>query len=103
MSPDSKGVRRTLLRWVVSALVAASLAITAAQQLASDGPWWLELSRYLPFPLTLAPAVLALLLSFWLGRRWLVISATARILGLSILKDSGTPQAQRRRIRYTPV
>ena len=80
MSPGSKGVRRTLLRWVVSALVAASLAVTAAQQLASDGPWWLELSRYLPFPLTLAPAVLALLLSFWLGRRWLAISATAVLL-----------------------
>ena len=73
-------MRRTLLRGVVSALVAASLAITAAQQLASDGPWWLELSRYLPFPLMLAPAVLALLLSLWLGRRWLVISATAVLL-----------------------
>jgi vancomycin resistance protein VanJ len=47
------------------------LALTAAQQLVSDGPWWLELSRYLPYPLLVAPAVVALLLSLRLGWRWI--------------------------------
>ena len=54
--------------------------LTGAQQLGSDGPWWLELSRYLPFPIFLAAPVLALLFSFWLGRRWVVASAVAVVL-----------------------
>ena len=60
------------MRVIVAALLAAVLALTAAQQLVSDGPWWLELSRYLPFPLLVAPAVVALLLSLALGWRWIV-------------------------------
>jgi endonuclease/exonuclease/phosphatase (EEP) superfamily protein YafD len=60
-----------VLRVVVALLLASVLALTAAQQLVSDGPWWLELSRYLPYPLLVAPAVVALLLSLGLGWRWL--------------------------------
>ncbi|HEY2188873.1 MAG TPA: endonuclease/exonuclease/phosphatase family protein [Caldimonas sp.] len=59
-----------MLRIVVAALLAPVLALTVAQQLVSDGPWWLELSRYLPYPLLVAPAVVALLLSLRLGWRW---------------------------------
>ena len=51
------------------------LALTAAQRLVSDGPWWLELSRYLPYPLLAAPAALALVLSIPLGWRWIVAAA----------------------------
>ena len=47
------------------------LALTVAQRAVSDGPWWLELSRYLPYPLLVAPAVVALLLSLRLGWRWI--------------------------------
>src|SRR6185369_3897055 len=36
---------------------------------------WLELSRYLPYPLLVAPAVVALLFSIRLGWRWLVAAA----------------------------
>jgi endonuclease/exonuclease/phosphatase (EEP) superfamily protein YafD len=60
------------LRVLVALLLASVLALTAAQQLVSDGPWWLELSRYLPYPLLVAPAVVALLLSIRLGWRWIV-------------------------------
>jgi len=80
----SNGVRGVLLRGVVSTLVAASVAITVAQQLGSDGPWWLELTRYLPFPLMLAPAVLALVLSPWIGWRWVVASAAAVVLFVTV-------------------
>jgi vancomycin resistance protein VanJ len=72
--------RLSVLRLVVFVLVAASTLVTAAQQLGSDGPWWLELSRYLPFPVMAAPAALALLLSLWLGWRWIVASAAAVLL-----------------------
>ena len=68
---------RGALRALVLLLVAAVAAITAAQQLGSDGPWWLELSRYLPYPILLAPALLALLLALPLGWRWIVVAAAA--------------------------
>ena len=51
------------------------LALTLAQRFVSEGPWWLELSRYLPYPLLVAPAVVALLLAIRLGWRWLVAAA----------------------------
>ena len=54
------------------------LALTVAQRFVSEGPWWLELSRYLPYPLLVAPAVVALLLSLRLGWRWL-LAAVATI------------------------
>jgi len=84
VSAGSTGPGRALARWVVLALVVSSVALTAAQQLGDDGPWWLELSRYLPFPVTLAPAVFALLLSIWLGRRWVVASAAAVLLFVTV-------------------
>jgi len=61
-----------VLRIVVAALLVAVLGLTVAQQLVGEGPWWLELSRYLPYPLLVAPAVVALLLSPALGWRWML-------------------------------
>ena len=77
-SPSRRGLR--LLGLIVFVLVASSVLMTGAQQLGSDGPGWLELSRYLPFPITAAPALVALLLSLWLGRRWIAASAAALLL-----------------------
>lgn len=73
-----------LLRFLVVALLAASVLLTGAQQLGGDGAWWLELSRYLPFPVTLAPALAALLLSWRLGRRWLLASAAVVLLFVTV-------------------
>jgi endonuclease/exonuclease/phosphatase (EEP) superfamily protein YafD len=84
IAAGSTRVRLGLLRVIVFALVAASVTLTGAQQLGSDGPGWLELSRYLPFPMMLAPAVLALVLSPWLGRRWVVASAAAVLLFVTV-------------------
>ena len=69
-----------LARLGVAFLVTASVLLTAAQQAGSDGPWWLELSRYLPYAALLAPAVVALLLSFWAGRWWMLASVASLIL-----------------------
>ena len=73
-----------MLRFAVFVLLAATLLLTGAQQLGSDGPWWLELSRYLPFPLLLAPAVVALLLAWRLGRRWIGASLFVIVLFATI-------------------
>ena len=73
-----------LVRLVVGTIIAALALLTAAQQVARVGPWWLELSRYVPYPAYLLPAVLALLLSFWLGRAWVVASAATLVLVLTV-------------------
>ena len=68
------------LRFVVTFIVAASVLFTAIQQFAGVGPWWLELSRYLPYPAVLAPTAMALLLSFWIGVRWVLMSSFALVM-----------------------
>ena len=73
-----------LIRWVVALLLFASIALTSAQQAGTVGPWWLELSRYLPYPVLLAPAALALLLSSALGWRWVLGSAATLALVASV-------------------
>jgi vancomycin resistance protein VanJ len=69
-----------LLRLVVALLITAIVLLTAAQRFGSVGPWWLELSRYMPYPAVLLPAGVALLLSWRLGRTWIVASAATLAL-----------------------
>ena len=71
---------RGLLRLGVASALAAVTSLTLLQRVWTDTPWWLELSRYLPYPALAAPAVVSLLLSRWLGWRWAV--ASAAVLGL---------------------
>ena len=68
------------LRFVVTFIIAASVLLTVTQQFASVGPWWLELSRYLPYPAVLAPIVLALLLSLWIGVRWVLMCSLVLVM-----------------------
>ena len=66
--------------------------LTAAQQLANVGPWWLELSRYVPYPAYLVPVVLALLVSFWLGRAWVAAGAATLVLALTVTMGGVWPR-----------
>jgi len=75
---------RGALRVGVIVLVAAVTAVTAAQQMGTAGPWWLELSRYLPFPMLLAPALLAAALALPLGRGWLAAAGAATLAVLVV-------------------
>ncbi len=69
-----------LLRLAVAVVLAGLVLLTLAQRLSPVSPWWLELTRYAPYPLWLAPAVVALLLSLGLGRRWIVASGATLAL-----------------------
>ncbi|MDB5999155.1 MAG: Endonuclease/exonuclease/phosphatase [Rhizobacter sp.] len=69
-----------LVRLAAGLLMAAIVAVTAAQQSGSFGPWWLELSRYLPYHFILAPGAVAVLLSHWLSWRWKLASVAAFVL-----------------------
>lgn len=62
------------------ALLIATCLVALAQRHAGSSPWWLELSRYLPYTVYLAPPLLALALSLAIGRWWVAASA----LGLSL-------------------
>lgn len=73
-----------LARLLVACIVAAIVLFAAAQQAGGVGPWWLELTRYLPFPAVLLPAVAAAVLSFWLGRWWALASLAALGLVLTV-------------------
>ncbi len=61
-------------------LLAGVAALTLAQRAGTVGPWWLELSRYLPYPALAAPAIVALLLSRGLGWRWTLASLAVLVL-----------------------
>ena len=81
--PLTRAVAR-LVRGATALLLAGLLLLTLVQQIGSVGPWWLEISRYLPYPVLLAPALAALLLSCWLGRRWLIASALTLALVVAL-------------------
>ena len=73
-------------RWLRAAvgLALAGLALlTGAQQLVQRELWWLELSRYVPYPAVLALGVAALLASMWLGWRW-VAASTVTLAGVAV-------------------
>ena len=65
-------------------MLAGLWLLTLAQRLSPVSPWWLELTRYLPYLAFLAPAGAALLLSCRLGRRWVLASAATLVLVASL-------------------
>lgn len=76
-----------LVRGLVALLIFGLVLLTLAQQAGPLGPWWLELSRYLPYPALLGPALLALLLACALGWRWVLASLVT--LGLVVTLAMG--------------
>ena len=69
-----------LLRCAVVGSLAGLVLLTLAQRAGTVGPWWLELSRYLPYLALLGVGGLALLASCWLGWRWVVASVATLVL-----------------------
>ncbi len=73
-----------MLRFGVGALIVGVVALAIAQQAVGAAPWWLELSRYLPYPVLLAPALLALVLATALGRAWIVAAASGLLITATV-------------------
>jgi endonuclease/exonuclease/phosphatase (EEP) superfamily protein YafD len=55
-------------RWFVLACAAAALASAFVPRFVPDV--WAEIARFVPYPVFVAPALLAVMLSWLLGRRW---------------------------------
>ncbi len=74
LPPRRPALVARLLRAAVALVLAGLVLLTLAQRLSPVSPWWLELTRYAPYPLWLVIAGAALLLSLPLGRRWIAAS-----------------------------
>jgi endonuclease/exonuclease/phosphatase (EEP) superfamily protein YafD len=90
------------LRAGVASVVAVTSALVFAQHLAASDNAWLELSRFLPYPLFLLPALAALAVSFRLGRWWVAASlanlALWLTLGMGLQWNRGEAGAERVRV-----
>ena len=64
----------------VGLFLAAVWVSTLAQRFGGSGPWWLELSRFLPYPLLLVPCALLFALAWRLGRAWRIATAATLLL-----------------------
>jgi vancomycin resistance protein VanJ len=79
-----------LAKTAVAAIAAAGLALALGYQIQREGWWWLELIHYAPYPIHLAAAGAALLLSIGLGRAWRLLAAftlglvVTAIMGLAV-------------------
>jgi len=78
------GRLRPAARLVVAFVLAALVLLTLAQRASPLSPWWLELTRYLPYPMFLAPVAAALLVSCALGWRWVLASAATLALAATL-------------------
>jgi endonuclease/exonuclease/phosphatase (EEP) superfamily protein YafD len=88
VAPTSSPTRPTwgwLTRVVVLATVFPAVLLSIGFTARLGDLWWLELMRYVPYPVYLPPAVLALGLSWALGPRWRLAAALAVGLVLSLV------------------
>jgi vancomycin resistance protein VanJ len=73
------------LQWIVAPVLAFALALSCASLLGNQRIWWLELTRYVPYPIYLAGALGALGLSLFLGRLWRLAALLALALVLTVI------------------
>lgn len=76
---------RRLARWVVVATALPAALLSFAYLSGDIDTWWIELTHYVPFPVHLLPAALALLLSFKLRWPWRVAAAATVALVLTVI------------------
>jgi endonuclease/exonuclease/phosphatase (EEP) superfamily protein YafD len=96
-----------LCRVVVGVAALCALLLALAFAFATEGQWWVELLRFVPYPAWLVPAVVALALSFALSWAWRGLAAATVVLvltgvmGLSVgLGDAAQPpQPSERAVR----
>lgn len=80
----TRAFARLARAWIVlTAVGAAGLSIVFHWEPAAT--WWVELLRYVPFPVFLAPALVAVLASVWQSARWRMLAALSLVLVLTAI------------------
>jgi len=79
----SPAVLARVARAWVAACALAALALAACFHVSRLATWWVELLRYLPFPIYLAPALVAVVVSWALPWGWRVVSIATVALVLT--------------------
>ncbi len=69
-----------LVRVAVVAGLLAAAALSLAFRFGTEGMWWVEIARYVPFPAYLAPALVLLGFAWRLGWAWRLIAAIVPLL-----------------------
>ena len=85
MTAMSRGWSLWLARLVVLLVALPAVLLAIAYRSEPLGSWWLELLQYVPYPAFLAPALLALGMSWRLGWAWRVVAASALLLVLTVI------------------
>lgn len=77
---------RSFARLFVLAAAIAALVLSVAFRYGAAERLWVEIARYLPYPLFVAPALVAVILSWRLERRWQLIAlATFVIIATQVM------------------
>jgi vancomycin resistance protein VanJ len=71
---------RFFARVFVALVVGGAVLCTIGYALGGEHPLFLEGAQYIPYPVFLVPALVAVALSFWLGRVWRVTSFLGLVL-----------------------
>jgi endonuclease/exonuclease/phosphatase family metal-dependent hydrolase len=66
----TSSVLQSLGRFLIPVFLVCALALALVLQPATGDAWWIELLRYAPYPIYLAPTLLGLALSLSLGWAW---------------------------------
>ncbi len=89
------------LKCFVGAVTGAIVLLSAAYAVYDPGTWWLELARYVPYPIYLLGAGLSLLASYWLSKTWRIAALIALALVASVIMGFvwGSPDKGSQRLR----
>ena len=90
-----------MLKCFVGVVVVATVLLSTAYAVRDLGTWWLELARYLPYPIYLLATVMSLLASLWLGRPWRIAALLALGLVTTVVMGLvwGSPDKGSHRVR----
>ena len=80
-----RGASRRVAAFAIVGTALPAALLAAAYASGAVSTWWLELLLYVPFPAYLAPALIALALSFLLGWRWRIAAAISVVLVATVI------------------
>jgi endonuclease/exonuclease/phosphatase (EEP) superfamily protein YafD len=78
---------------VAASAILGIVLLALAFRLGAASMWWIEILRYVPFPVYLVPAAAALVASAWLGWAWRVAAGAALAIVLTVVMGLATGTA----------